>query len=345
MKHRDFLNKSLLFIAVTVLYFSVVANTKIAPHIVFPGKGICRESWAKKIEQESSVRLEYEFLDKDGKVLAPERTPYRINPMQFCSGNLARVGPEKKVQIVTAGHCVKDKFRKDIESKMKRKEGVQNGTAPIEAMNIRLVARVGGRDPGITLTDAQGPTVVTNTTDSTESYRKNDFVISGSSSHNLDELFKDKALPELCDPKMTQEDINKAAVIGYGLTNNNALSKEPLCAEQKIGSINNGIITIQPYQLGSPGACPGDSGGGLWIVPKNSSTPCLAGVVSGPRSSSLKTRSPETFHQAMRAATDQCTKVGVEAIFSSVYQQQDVINGYLQPAADGDETTPSRKIQ
>lgn len=64
-----------VFLMMLAVYSTAHAKTPKAelkkPKVVNPGSGACKFPWAKRIQQENSVQILYEFLDKDGKPLPP----------------------------------------------------------------------------------------------------------------------------------------------------------------------------------------------------------------------------------------------------------------------------------
>ncbi|MCC6138595.1 MAG: trypsin-like serine protease [Bdellovibrionaceae bacterium] len=342
-----------LIIFICSFVFSANAKLPTKQEIINPGGPHCEQDWAKKIKSESAVRFEYEYLDEKGHLLPKEKTRFNENPQQFCSGNLAMLGSgnTKKLKIVSAGHCVDPYFRRTASSNMHSpvKPGPKTGS-------VRLVAVIpggvdGSNDIRLNIKSPMGPVFRSTTGDVDESYRKDDFVIADMEPQNNNDqdkkfaaFVKDKTFPSLCDSNMQKEDARQSVVIGYGLTNNGESSTAALCADQKINYIKSGVIAIDPYKKGAAGACPGDSGGGLWVKPNTAEPPCLAGVVSGPKSSTLKQKSPFMDFAKGPSRLNECTKEGVEALYSAVYQQQKKIDVYLtgeQQALPVDEATPS----
>lgn len=313
-------------------------NKHIGEVVVNAGGGVCQESWAKKLQAESSVRLEMQFVDKDGK---PVQVPGMEGGMQFCSASLARVGTAKKVKIVSAAHCFETAFRYAADGvdripAINSREG-RPDRLPAGAEGVRVVAWVGGMGPAIPIKTFKGPDLKGDPKDEKEVFRKNDFAILDAADGVLEQRMAGKTVPELCPPSLKKEDVKKAAVIGYGITNGEQMSTLPLCGQQQVKDISQGIIAIEPYRTGLPGACPGDSGGGLWFVPKTQNAkPCLAGAVSGPRQASVKNAKPP------ESAVEDCTRDGLEAIYASVYQQQDAVNRYTADQPNSPEPGENR---
>lgn len=283
--------------------------------VVFPGTGACLEPWAKEIQEKYSVRLEIEYRDVNGNLLNGSLLPGRQNPEQRCSGSLVRVGKTNKVKMISAAHC-------RLEYRFKRSSPLDPPPIPLRAMT--LTASVGGREPRIAIKNVEGPEYSPKLTDKEDSFRKNDFLYADLDLEQLPADLNPSDLPELCDPNMKMEDIQTSVVIGYGATNSGESSKQPLCGDQPIASVGDGTITAPPYGMNKPGACPGDSGGGLWVMRKGSTQPCLAGAVSGPKSSSVDKDKTTNQNLALR----QCTQPGIEAMFSAVYQNRDLIAGF-----------------
>lgn len=292
----------------------VQAHIKDKPQVIKPDRGICRESWVNDLKKNGTARLEYEFLNsKNGALLPPMVSPYGQNPQQFCSGNV--VNYKGQAKMITASHCIKDHLRKPKGKASASTVKPQQGTIPFENYKKRIVAHLGGADGfEVDSENARGPHYRSDENDLTDSFRKNDYIVTDLKNYTPPNL---NMLPQICDPKLVIDNSTKVVVIGYGLTDNGQLSKDPLCGEQKITKIENGLIAVSPYKKELSSACPGDSGGGLWALPKNATKPCMLGVVSGPKRSSLN---PE---QQTGEPLDECEQEGVIPLFTSVYQQID----------------------
>lgn len=312
----------IFFNLTSLFFFAAIASAEQATHIANPGTGVCREEWIRSVQNNFSVRFDREYLDANGNVIPSP------NPRPFCSGSLVRVGPENRLKIVSAAHCASEKNRNAPNGQYHFTENDIPPGAPPNARSARIVARIAGREPAIPITNFNGPSLQADPRNATESWRRDDFVVMDSQSVDLETLVTGKRVPTLCNPSMERSSVDRAAVVGFGTTNNNDPSLTPLCGEQNINTIDRGIITIAPYVPDTSGACPGDSGGGLWVKPKGSSTACLAGAVSGPRATSHSAPPqtgtppppPPSEEERRGAALRSCTTPGVEAIFSSVYQ-------------------------
>ncbi len=329
------------FFFVLVLFIWTKGYGRETKFVANPGLGICKEDWIKNVQNNFSVRFDREYLDVNGNVIPSP------NPRPFCSGSLARVGPEQKLKIISASHCASEKNREAPNGQFYFPEGDVPRGAPPNARSARIVARIAGKDPAIPITSFYGPKLISDPRRTLETWRKNDFVLMDSNAVDLESIVAGKKVPSVCDSTMTKNNIEKAAVVGFGVTNTNSPSLTPLCGEQKINSINNNIIAIAPYTSGTSGACPGDSGGGLWVKPKGSESACLTGVVSGPRATGhaapLQTGTappaPPTEIEQKEAAFRSCTTPGVEAIFASVYQTD--LTPYIQSDKPVSEIIPN----
>ena len=321
---------------------SIADGTKHIKELVAnPGGGVCQESWAKRLQEESSVRLDEEFLDKDGKPIATSEIPGG-NPQPFCSASLARVGAAKKLKIVTAAHCIEDEFYASTDGVSKPATGADEHRPPMPpgAHSKRIVAWVGGMGPAIPIKTFRGPKLPRGE-GSVESTRKDDFAILDAEGDLLEKRFAGRTTPELCAPTLSKSDVEKAAVIGFGFTNGNQPSRLPLCGQQEVKEIANKTINIAPYRQDFPTACPGDSGGGLWFVPKTQGAqPCLAGTVSGPRegSASDPNKRPNT-------PIEHCTREGLIMTYSAVFQQQTDIDRYIAEAVNTRDRIPAEESQ
>ncbi len=327
---------------VPIVFIAAVMTVNISeaksPKVVNPGQGVCKEAWANKLKDEASVQLAFEFLDKNGNPLSAAQMEKGKNPVPYCSASVVRVGKEQKLKIVSAGHCAKKEFQTSPGGIYKRPDPLPVGLSPEEekaqlykhmppgAHAMRIVAKIAGRGVSIPMTTIGGPQQTPTANDKNEVYRSNDYAVLDGDTKVLDGLMAGKAVEKLCDPSMAQKDIDAAVVIGFGVTNSGDKSPVPLCGQQKIANIAGEIITIDKYKPGKSGACPGDSGGGLWAKTKSGER-CLAGVVSGPKTASMDpTAKVET-------ALQHCTQEGLEAVFASVYQQQEELEGYMNGLA------------
>lgn len=246
------------------------------------------------------------------------------------------MGREQRLKIISAGHCAHDDIRSAPGGVYKRPNPPPTGLTeqeeanqlysmmPPTAHSVRMVAKVAGRGQVIPITSLGGPNVVPDPNDKRETFRSNDYALLDSNERVLENLMSGKNVPSLCTTSTRLEQVTGSVVIGFGVTNNGERSNAPLCGDQKIAKISDGIIEIERYQKGMAGACPADSGGGLWAYEPTG--PCLMGVVSGPRMSSLDPNNKVT------SALEHCTQNGLVNIYASIYKQQDEVLNYMNGA-------------
>lgn len=266
--------------------------------------------------------MDYEFLNSNtGGLLPANFGPTPDNPQQYCSGNLVNVNGQMK--LLTAGHCIKEFKRKrhaPAQQPLAQNSALtapQRGTVPLEAYRSRVMAHINGHSEGfeINTADALGP-IYKFDKDPDDGFRRHDFVMADLKTYHGADV---SHLPRMCDSKMTLADVAESVLIGYGRTDGGDVSPVPLCGVQPIAKIGGGIIEGSPHEKGKTGGCPGDSGGGLWILPKATSgksnpKPCLAGVVSGPKTSTIDKSKWEKDNP-----NADCDQDGLVTMFNAIY--------------------------